>query len=105
MPELNKINSDKTSQSRRGEARWSLTGRWLIVLLASTFVAVVLGANPLALNVAVSSGLLTGSFTPAVGGRAIPFKGLLLQTEDAGYGLFQVTTGQTGWLTLTPVSR
>lgn len=81
-----------------------MTSNWVKTVTLNA-AGKVIGANPLALNVAVSSGLLTGSFTPAVGGRAIPFKGLLLQTEDAGYGLFQVTTGQTGWLTLTPVSR
>jgi len=60
----------------------------------------VIGANPLALSVTVSSGLVSGSFTPA--GKAISFKGLFLQSENDGYGLFQLTTGQAGWLTITP---
>jgi len=60
----------------------------------------VIGVNPLALSVTVSSGLVSGSFTPA--SKAISFKGLLLQAEDTGYGFFQPTTGQTGWLTITP---
>lgn len=60
----------------------------------------VIGANPLALSLTVSSGLVSGSFTPA--GRAVSFKGLFLQAEDAGYGFFQPTTGQTGWFTITP---
>ena len=63
----------------------------------------VIGANPLSLKVILSSGQFSGKFT-SVGGKAIPFNGLLLQVVPGinGFGLFQTTTGQTGGVTLEP---
>ena len=63
----------------------------------------VIGANPLSLKVTLSSGQFSGKFTP-VGGKAIPFNGLLLQVVPGtnGFGLFQTGTGQTGGVTLEP---
>ena len=60
----------------------------------------VVGANPVGWKVTVSSGLFTGNFTPVVGGRAIPFKGLLLQAEDTGDGFFQTTSNLSGGVTV-----
>ena len=50
------------------------------------------------------TGQITGSFKPPMGGKAIPFAGLLLQEQAGGVGLFQTATGQTGGVTLEPAS-
>jgi len=73
-----------------------LTTTNLPVVLSAT--GKVVGANPLTLKVTPSTGQFSGSLVPKAGGKAIPFTGLLLQNQSAGYGLFQTTNGTTGWL-------
>ena len=61
------------------------------------------GVDALKLTLTLRTGQLTGSFKPKAGSKAIPFNGLLLQSQDAGAGLFQTTTGgPTGGITLEP---
>ena len=62
-----------------------------------------IGADALKLTLTLRNGQITGSFKPKAGSKAIPFNGLLLQSQDAGAGLFQTTTGgPTGGITLEP---
>ena len=44
--------------------------------------------------------VFTGSFKPTGKDKAIPFTGLILQRQKTGGGLFQMTNGQTGGVTL-----
>ena len=59
--------------------------------------------DALKLTLTLKTGKLTGSFQPTAGSKVISFNGLLLQAQDAGAGLFQTTTGQTGGVTIEPV--
>jgi cyclophilin family peptidyl-prolyl cis-trans isomerase len=47
-----------------------------------------LDTNRLSLNLNKSSGLMTGSFTPPAGTRALPLKGAVLQKQNRGAGYF-----------------
>jgi len=72
----------------------------LVKTLTLSKLGTVVGTNPVAWSVTVSSGLFTGSFTPP-GSKAIPFKGLLLQSDIAGFGFF-LTNGLSGGVTVEP---
>ena len=61
------------------------------------------GADAMTLKLTVKTGQITGSFKPASGAAAIPFTGLLLQSQGMGAGLFKTATDQTGGVLLTPV--
>ena len=61
-----------------------------------------LGTDTFTLKLAVKTGQFTGSFKPQPGAAAIPFTGLLLQSQGMGAGLFKTATAQTGGILLTP---
>ncbi len=46
------------------------------------------GANKLSLSISKSSGTFSGSVTPPGGGKAVSFKGALLQKQNVGSGFF-----------------
>jgi hypothetical protein len=46
------------------------------------------GTNKLSLSISKSSGTLSGSVTPPGGGKAVSFKGALLQKQNGGSGFF-----------------
>jgi hypothetical protein len=56
---------------------------------------------PMSLNVALPSGLIKGSVTTPSPPRNVPFKGILLQNQNSGYGYF-LGTDQSGRVSFTP---
>ncbi len=57
--------------------------------------------NKLSLSISSSSGLFSGSVTPPLGGKVIPFKGAVLQKQNRGAGFFP-GTNQNGGVSLLP---
>lgn len=57
------------------------------------------GSNKLSLTINKSSGLFTGSVTPPSGGKAVSYKGAVLQKQDLGSG-FHIGTNDTGRVNL-----
>ena len=57
------------------------------------------GANKLSLSISKSSGTFSGSVTPPGGGKAVSFKGALLQKQNHGSGFF-LGTNQSGRVSL-----
>jgi hypothetical protein len=58
-----------------------------------------LDTNKMSLNLNKSSGLMTGSFTPPPGTRALPLKGAVLQKQNRGAGYF-LGTNSSGRVSL-----
>ena len=58
-----------------------------------------LGSNNLSLNLALPNGQFSGRVADPVSGKAISFKGAVLQKRSAGFGLFSGTnqTGRVSW--------
>ena len=58
------------------------------------------GTNKMALTISKPSGTFSGSVTPPGGGKAIAFKGALLQKQNLGSGFFLGTNGQSARVSL-----
>lgn len=58
-------------------------------------------ANKLTLSVSKSSGSFSGSVTPPTGGKAVSFKGALLQKQTNGFGFF-LGTNASGRVSIGP---
>jgi len=71
------------------------------VLLGANNKFTNLDSNKLTLNLVLPSGLFSGRVVEPESGRAIPFKGAILQKRAAGFGLF-TGTNQTGRVHLGP---
>jgi cyclophilin family peptidyl-prolyl cis-trans isomerase len=54
------------------------------------------GTNKLSLSISKSSGTFSGSVTPPGGGKAVSFKGALLQKQNLGSGFFLGTNSESG---------
>lgn len=61
-------------------------------------------ASPgLALKFVPSTGLFTGSFLHPATGKKVPFRGVVMQEQNRGYGNFRSADKRIGNVTLTPV--
>ena len=58
------------------------------------------GTNKMSLSISKSSGTFSGSVTPPGGGKALSFKGALLQNQNVGSGFFLGTNGESGRVSL-----
>jgi uncharacterized repeat protein (TIGR03803 family) len=66
-----------------------------------TGTASPIGSNDLKLNVAPTTGALSGSFLDPTIGKAVKFEGLLLQSSGAASGYF-LGTSESGFVTFVP---
>jgi hypothetical protein len=71
------------------------------VLIDANNKVTVVGNDRFTLNLISASGLFTGRGTDPSTGKAIPFKGALLQKRAAGFGQF-LGTNQTGQVLFNP---
>ena len=71
------------------------------VLLTTNNHVVNLSSNKLTMTISLPTGLFSGRAVDPNSSKAIPFKGALLQKQNAGWGQF-IGTNQTGRVTFRP---